>query len=145
MNNIVESITVNVPAADAYEQWSRFDELPKFMGGVRRVDLAGNGLTHWTVDIGGVTREFDAQVLSAEPDRRVAWASIDGPRHSGSVEFQPIDLASTRITAHVDIDPEGFVETAADKLGVLNARIKRDLASFKNFMEEPADHQDAFE
>ncbi|ADD42477.1 SRPBCC family protein [Stackebrandtia nassauensis] len=138
MSNIVESITVNVPASDAYGQWSKFDELPKFMSGVSRVDLGPNGLTHWVIDIGGVTREFDAKVLTAETDRRVAWTSVEGPRHSGSVEFAPINESSTRVTAQLDVDPEGFVESAADKLGVLNLRLKKDLASFKNYMEDPA-------
>lgn len=138
MSNIVESVTVNVPVMDAYGQWSRFDELPKFMSGVSRVDLGPGGLSHWVVDIGGVTREFDATVLTEEPNRRVAWASVEGPRHSGSVEFEPVDAGSTRVTAHLDIDPEGFAENAADKLGVLNLELKRDLANFKDYMENPA-------
>lgn len=138
MSAIVESITVNVPVVDAYGQWAKLDELPKFMSGVNRVDIGTGGMTHWVVDIGGVTREFDAQVLAAEPNRRVAWASVAGPRHSGRIEFDPINADSTRVTAHMEIEPEGFVENAADKLGVLNLELKRDLASFKNFMEDPA-------
>lgn len=139
MSNIVESITVNVPASDAYGQWARFDELPTFMADVQRVDIGPNGLTHWVVDIGGVRREFDATSLTAELEHRVSWASVDGPRHSGSVEFVAIDAATTKVTAQLDIDPEGFVENAADKLGVLNLRLKKDLASFKKHMEAPAE------
>lgn len=139
MSAIVESITVNVPVMDAYGQWSRFDELPNFMSGVSRVDVGPDGMTHWVVDIGGVTREFDAQVLMAEPDRRVSWTSVAGPRHSGTVEFVPVGATSTRVTAHLDIEPEGLAENAADKLGVLNLELKRDLTNFKNYMEDPVD------
>lgn len=138
MSTIVESITVNVPASDACGQWERFDEFPQFMSGVDRVDIGPDGLSHWVVDIGGVKREFDARILDSDPGRRVAWASIDGPRHSGSVEFAPLDHNSTRVTAELDIDPDGFVENVADKLGVLNLELKRDLARFKSFMEDPA-------
>lgn len=138
MSAIVESITVNVPVTDAYGQWSRFDELPRFMSGVNRVDVGPAGMTHWVVDIGGVTREFDATALTADLEHRVSWSSVAGPRHSGSVEFVALDAGSTRVTAQLDIDPDGFVENAADKLGVLNLELKRDLANFKDFMEEPA-------
>lgn len=138
MSAIVESVTVNVPVMEAYGQWSRLDELPKFMSGVSRVDIGPGGLTHWVVDIGGVTREFDAKVLTAEPNRRVAWESIEGPRHSGSVEFEPVDAGSTLVTAQLDINPEGFAESAADKLGLLNLELKRDLANFKTYMEDTA-------
>ncbi|HZE41509.1 MAG TPA: SRPBCC family protein [Stackebrandtia sp.] len=142
MGNVTESTTVNVPAADAFAQWSRFEELPRFMDGVRNVDMIGDGMTHWTIDIGGVTRDFDARVLSVELDRRVAWASVDGPRHAGSVEFKPLGDHATQITAEVDIDPEGFVENAADKLGVINLRLKRDLEQFKILMENPMKPRD---
>ncbi|SEF37173.1 hypothetical protein SAMN05421837_1171, partial [Amycolatopsis pretoriensis] len=33
-------------------------------------------------------------------------------------------------------DPEGFVENVADKLGVLDRRVKGDLGRFKTFIEE---------
>ncbi|MGH8878289.1 MAG: SRPBCC family protein [Stackebrandtia sp.] len=143
MSNIVESITVNVPASQAYQQWSKFEELPRFMGGVRRIELSPSGMTHWVVDVGGVTREFDAETMLADLDRRVAWNSLAGPRHSGSVQFEPLDAGATRVTAEMDIDPDGFVENVADKLGVLNLKIKRDLERFKDLMEAPADPRGA--
>ncbi len=33
------------------------------------------------------------------------------------------------------IDPDGFVENAADKLGILTARVNGDLKRFKEFIE----------
>ena len=139
MSTMIEAITVNAPASQAYEQWSKFEELPRFMGGVRRIELRPNGLTHWVVDVGGVTREFDAETTLADANRRVSWRSTAGPRHSGSVQFEPVAAAATRVTAEFDIDPDGFAETAADKLGVLNLKLRRDLERFKDLMEAPAD------
>ena len=40
------------------------------------------------------------------------------------------------MTAQLDIDPDGFVENVADKLGVLGHRVKSDLKQFKEFIEE---------
>lgn len=134
MSNLVESITINVPAGQAFGQWSRLHTLPRFMGGAPSAD-SPNGRTHWTTDIGGITKEFDAEILTTESDRKVAWQSVRGPRHCGSVEFEPIGDSSTRLTAQLDIDPEGFAEAAAEGLGLLDVRLKRDLERFKDFME----------
>jgi uncharacterized membrane protein len=65
----------------------------------------------------------------------VAWRSDDGPEHAGVITFHRLDDTHTRVTAQMDIDPEGFVENVADKLGVLNTRVKGDLKNFKKFIE----------
>ena len=36
----------------------------------------------------------------------------------------------------MEIDPEGFAENVADKLGVLDRRVKADLKRFKEFIEQ---------
>lgn len=51
------------------------------------------------------------------------------------VTVHRLDDAHTRVTAQMDIDPEGFAETAADKLGVLDRRVQADLERFKQFVE----------
>lgn len=35
-----------------------------------------------------------------------------------------------------EINPDGFVEEVADELGILNSRVKGDLQSFKEFIEQ---------
>jgi uncharacterized membrane protein len=37
MKTIAESITVNVPVSQAYNQWTQFEEFPHFMEGVKEV------------------------------------------------------------------------------------------------------------
>ena len=59
---------------------------------------------------------------------------VDGPKHAGVVTFHRLD-DNTRVTAEMDIDPEGFVENVADKLGILDRRVKGDLKRFKEFIE----------
>lgn len=136
MSTITESVTIEAPARAAYEQWSAYELLPRFSDGVINVERRGEDVTHWTVNIAGVTREFDAQVLERIPGRRLAWRSIDGPRHAGALEFEALDENTTRVTARMDLTPEGFAETAADKLGVINMRVRRDLQQFKQYMED---------
>jgi uncharacterized membrane protein len=46
MATIEKSINLNVPARTAYNQWTQFEEFPRFMGGVEEVrQLTTNGRT----------------------------------------------------------------------------------------------------
>jgi hypothetical protein len=52
-----------------------------------------------------------------------------------------LDDTSTRVTVQMDIDPEGFVENVADKLGILDHRVQGDLDRFKKFIEVRDGHE----
>jgi uncharacterized membrane protein len=55
--------------------------------------------------------------------------------HAGVITFHRLSDDKTRVTAQMNIDPEGFVENTADKLGILDRRIKADMRRFKQFIE----------
>jgi len=135
MSTVVESVDVAVPVRTAYDQWTQFEEFPQFMEGVQEIRQVNDTLTHWVVEIGGVRREFDAKITEQHPDERVSWTSVDGPKHAGVVTFHRLDAGHTRVTAQMDVDPEGFVETVADKTGMLDRRIKGDMRRFQEFIE----------
>lgn len=135
MSSVTESVDVNVPIRTAYNQWTQFADFPKFMEGVEEVNQVTDTMTHWRVKVAGVTREFDAQITEQVPDERVAWHSIEGPEHAGVVTFHRMGADSTRVTTQMEIDPEGFLEQAADKTGMLKHRAKGDLKRFKEFIE----------
>lgn len=136
MSGIIESVDVQVPVSTAYDQWTQFETFPAFMEGVLEVRQGDDTHMHWVTRVGGVTREFDATVTEQHPDERVAWKSDSGPTHAGVVTFHRLDDDTTRVTAQMDIDPDGFVEQAGDKLGILHRRIKGDMQRFKGFIEE---------
>jgi uncharacterized membrane protein len=136
MSSVTESVDVNVPIRTAYNQWTQFAEFPEFMEGVEEVNQVTDTMTHWRVKVAGVTKEFDAQITEQTPDERVAWHSIEGPDHAGVVTFHRTSPETTRVTTQMDIDPEGFVENVADKLGMLKMRTKADLRRFKEFIEK---------
>ena len=135
MTTVTESVDVRVPVTTAYNQWTQFESFPEFMQGVSRVDQIDRTHTHWIVEIAGVTREFDARITEQHPDERVSWTTETGPQHAGVITFHRLDGATTRVTAQMDIDPDGFVENVADKLGVLDRRVKGDLNRFREFIE----------
>ncbi|WP_213934895.1 SRPBCC family protein [Rhodococcus sp. B50] len=135
MSTITEAVDVDVPIRIAYNQWTQFESFPHFMEGVREIRQIDDTHVHWVIDIAGQVREFDATITEQHPDERVAWTSDSGPNHAGVITFHRLDENKTRVTAQMDVDPEGFVENVADKFGVLGKRIKSDMQKFKEFIE----------
>ncbi|PXY30408.1 cyclase [Prauserella sp. PE36] len=136
MSTITKAVDVNVPVSTAYNQWTQFESFPEFMEGVEEVRQLDATHTHWVTKIGGSTREFDATITEQHPDERVAWTSDSGPNHGGVITFHRIGDNVTRVTAQMDIDPEGFAENVADKTGMIDQRVNGDLQRFKKFIEE---------
>jgi len=135
MATITESVDVEVPLRDTYNQWTQFESFPLFMEGVESVEQLDDTHTHWKVRVGGVEREFDATIVEQHPDERVAWRSDSGPEHAGVITFHRLGDASTRVTAQMSVDPDGFIEAVSDKAGVFDRRVKDDMKRFKAFIE----------
>ena len=135
MATIEESIDISVPVRTAYNQWTQFEEFPKFMEGIERVDQLDDQRLHWVAKIGGKTKEWDAKVTEQTPDQRVAWTATEGADNAGVVTFHRIDDNRTRVTVQMDIDPEGVVENVGDAVGIPERRVKGDLERFKEFIE----------
>lgn len=136
MDTITRTIEVDVPIQTAYDQWTQFEDFPRFMGGVEEIRQLDDKRTHWVTKIGGVKREFDAEILVQRPDQGVSWRSLDGPTHAGRVTFAPVGDTRTEVTLAMDWEPEGFVEKAGDALGIVEGQAKKDLEHFKQFIEE---------
>jgi uncharacterized membrane protein len=135
MGSVTESVDVAVPVRTAYNQWTQFEEFPRFMEGVEEIRQVDDRMMHWKVKVGGVTREFDARITEQVPDERVAWSSVAGPRQAGVVTFHRLDPEHTRVTAQVEVEPEGMVEKVGEKAGLLGHRVKEDLKRFREFIE----------
>jgi uncharacterized membrane protein len=136
MSNIKESVDVEVPVRVAYDQWTQFESFPQFMEGVESIDQVTDTTNRWNVEVGGVTRSFTTEIVEQEPDMRIAWRTVDGDTgHAGVVTFHRLDDSTTRVNLDMDVEPEGFVEQAGDKLGFISRRVKGDMKRFKSFIE----------
>ncbi|MEU4240309.1 SRPBCC family protein [Actinoplanes sp. NPDC026619] len=135
MSTVTESVDVEVPVRTAYNQWTQFEEFPRFMDGVREIRQLDETHMHWKTEIGGVKREFDAEITEQLPDERVAWKATEGEKQAGVATFHRLDDTHTRITVQMDFEPEGAVEKAGAALGVVDHRVKADLRRFKEFIE----------
>jgi len=136
MGEITESIDVDVDVTTAYNQWTQFEDFPKFMQGVERVEQIADDRLRWEVDIAGVDREFETEISEQVPDQRIAWHSTSGVDQAGVVTFHKLSDAQTRVTLQMKFDPEGLAEQAGDKLGVVSGRAEGDLKRFKEFIED---------
>jgi uncharacterized membrane protein len=135
VSTIEESVEVAVPVRTAYNQWTQFEEFPRFMEGVERVDQIDDQLLHWVAEVGGRKREWDAKITEQTPDQRVAWYSTGDTKHAGVVTFHRIADDRTRVMLQMDFEPTDLVEKAGDALGIVRRRVKGDLSRFKEFIE----------
>ncbi len=134
---VTADIEVDVPVRVAYDQWTQFESFPHFLGGVESVRQFDDTTTHWVVKVGGVEREFDADISDQVPDDHVAWRSTTAETpHRGRVDFRPVDGDRTRIDLTIEWQPEGFVEKAGAALQVDDMQVKRDLHRFKEYVEK---------
>ena len=135
MSTIEQSIEVNLPVRPVYNQWTQFEDFPQFMEGVEKVRQLDDTRLEWAAEIAGQRREWEAKVTEQTPDERVAWASVGGTGHAGVVTFHRIDDNTTKVMLQMEFQPEGLVEQAGDKLGIVRSRVKGDLERFKSFIE----------
>ena len=136
MAKVEESIVVDVPVRTAYNQWTQFEEFPRFMEGVESVTQIDDTHLRWRAEIGGETREWRAEIVEQQPDSRIEWRALDGKGPHGVVTFRLLDANRTEITVHMDYDPEGFKETVGSLAGSDTRRVKGDLERFKEFVEQ---------
>jgi len=132
---IEKSINVRVPVHMAYNQWTQFEEFPRFMEGVKEVRQLDDQHLHWTAEVAGKEKEWDAEITEQIPDERVAWRSIDGAPNAGVVEFRPLGPEETQVRVRMDYQPEGTVENIGSLLKAADSRVAGDLSRFKEFIE----------
>ena len=135
MATIQKSIDVNVPVRTAYNQWTQFEEFPRFMEGVEQVRQLDDKRLHWRANIAGKAEEWDATITEQTPDRVVAWRSTSGAPNGGTVRFEPLGDNRTRVNLQLEYDPQGFVENVGDALGFVSRRVEGDLERFKTYIE----------
>jgi uncharacterized membrane protein len=136
LSQLIETIDVDVPVAQAYDQWTRFEEFPEFLDEVESITQVDDTTTDWTVRIGPATRAFRAVITEQHPEERVAWTSKDGDvDHAGVVTFHKLDDTHTRVTAQIDWEPTGFLEKVGSAVGAGSHAIKKDLQNYKERVE----------
>ena len=135
MSVIEKSIEINVPVRAAYNQWTQFEEFPKFMEGVKQVQQIDEKHLHWKADIGGKEKEWNAEITEQIPDQRIAWTSRGGAMNAGVVTFHRLSDSRSKVMLQMEYDPQGFIENVGDTVGIVTQRVQSDLERFKTYIE----------
>ena len=135
MSTVEESIDVKVPVRTAYNQWTQFEEFPRFMDGVDEIRQLDDTHLHWVVSHDGTTHEFDTEITEQRPDERIAWKTTDGTSHAGVVTFHRLSDDRSKVMVQMDWQPEGALEKLGAAMGSDDRRVKHDLEKFKELIE----------
>ena len=89
---VEKTVTVNRSPEEVYTFWRNFENLPKFMNHLVRVDCLAGNRSHWVAKGPlSTTVEWDADVINERAGEMIAWASVEGSQvdTAGSVHFEP--------------------------------------------------------
>jgi uncharacterized membrane protein len=134
VTTVDKKLEIKAPIERVYNQWTQFEDFPRFMEGVKAVQQIDDTHLHWHAEISGKDKEWDAVITEQVPDSIIAWRSVAGADNAGRVDFQPAG-GGTRVTLKLTYEPEGAVEKVGGWVGVVGRRVEGDLKRFKNFIE----------
>ena len=77
--HVRESIRLEVPLAEVYHFWRRFENLPRFMTHLDHVSDRGSGKSHWVAaGPAGLAVEWEAEIINEVQNQVIAWQSLPG-------------------------------------------------------------------
>lgn len=139
---IERSIVIEKPRQEIYRFFRKLENLPRFMSHLESVD-EDNGRSHWRAKApGGMTVEWDAEVLEERPGDLLRWRSVEGSdvSHFGSVQFKDaMNGKGTELTVHLEyVPPIGAVGQIIAKLlgDDPETEVEEDLHSLKRMLEQ---------
>jgi uncharacterized membrane protein len=136
MERIEKTFEIDVPVRTVYNQWTQFEDFPRFMDGVKEVRQLDDTHLHWRASIAGKEKEWDAEITEQVPDQRIAWRSTSGALNAGTVRFEPLNKGRTRVMLSMEYEPEGVVEKAGDAVGVFSHKVESAVEKFKHLVEK---------
>src|SRR5262245_50925061 len=101
MNAERQSVIVKAQIDEAYEQWSRVEELPKFITPLRNVRRLDTARFSYTWHLNGDEQQGILHIVLRVPGRRIAWRLMSDGFMSGVVCFEPRSDQETEITLKI--------------------------------------------
>jgi uncharacterized membrane protein len=139
---VIKVISINRPVGEVYKFWRNLENLPTFMRHLESVRMTGQGRSRWRArGPMGKTIEWEAQTEQDQPNRLIAWHSVEGSdvHNVGTVFFEPaIGSKGTVVRVDLTYDPPGGVlGSAVAKLFGKDAdqMLYDDLRNCKQIME----------
>jgi uncharacterized membrane protein len=132
---VQESVDVGVDIQTAYDQFTQFEEWPKFMHRVERAEQRDDATVMIHENIWGVRRSWEAEIVEQTPCERIVWRSNGGPQVVGVVTFHALSDNLTRVLVNMDFQPQGLFEKTASGMRLSRRALRSDLMRFKAFVE----------
>jgi uncharacterized membrane protein len=130
------AIDVSVPVEVAYDQWTQFEDFPKFMFRVERVEQKDDTHLIWHEKIWGIRRQWEAEIVEQRPNERIVWRSTSGPQNVGVINFhRKHDPRLTRVQVNLDFQPTGLIEKTGRGWRAAIRALDTDLQRFKAYVE----------
>jgi len=126
---------VAVPVEMAYQEWTNFDQFPKFMHRVLNVRKEGDDKIRWQEKIWFSKRDWEGKITERRKNDRIAWKTTSGMSHHGVVTFHRLDDNLTRVMVDMEFEPGGMIEKMASGLRFVKRAVQADLARFKAHCE----------
>jgi uncharacterized membrane protein len=119
MNAARHLVVVKAPVDRVYEQWSRLEELPKFVTPLRKVQRIDDTHFSYTWHPDGSDEKGVFHIILQVPGRRIAWRSISNGFMSGVVSFEPRSQEETEVTLKIRsiFDPPSLSQRVEEYLG----------------------------
>jgi hypothetical protein len=147
LTNIVESIDVGVPVKLAYNQWTQFNDFPRFMKKVENVDRPEESKVSWKAQVFWSHRTWESTIVEQVPDDKIIWRS-KGPKGwvDGAVTFHELAPNLTRILVVLEYHPQGLFERTGNIWRAQGRRARLELKHFRrHIMTEGVLHADDIE
>ena len=126
---------VALPIDQVYEEFTKFDQFPRFMHRVLNVEQKGRDKIGWSEKIWFSSRQWEGRVTERRKNDRIVWKTNSGMEHKGIVSFHKLADNLTRVMVTMEFEPNGMVEKMASGLRFVKRAVQADLARFKAYVE----------
>lgn len=84
-----KSLQVGRPVNEVFHAWADLEKLKDWSSIIRSITRTGHR-SHWIVDVNGKELEWDAEIEQFIPNQSIGWKSLNGPKHTGRINFSPL-------------------------------------------------------
>ena len=130
-NTIIEQIDVGVPVRVAYNQWTQFQDFPKFTRKIENVDQKSEEKVTWKAGIYFSHRSWESTIVEQVPDEHIIWRSKGEKGYiDGTVTFHEMAPNLTKILLVLEYHPQGLFERTGNAFRSQRRRARLELHQF---------------
>jgi uncharacterized membrane protein len=126
---------VALPVDRVYDEWTKFDQFPRFMHRVLNVEQKDRDKISWSEKIWFSSRQWEGRVTERRKNDRIVWTTNSGMSHKGIISFHKLSDNLTRVMIDMEFEPSGMMEKMASGLRFVKRAVQADLARFKTYVE----------